>query len=174
VVDLLNSVGIGASVPVTQRPHKAGNSAKFEGKLKHACFRQICDKAEVDKAFEGVLENYHEQQLQEYSRYKNWRQSCYMEVHPTWNPQPPVNAKLCQAMDGLVNRAKEVFAEWYKELHGLQDVEVIVLNSFITKYIPVEGKAEFGKHVDGAKIDGSIVLALPTDEPHDWPGLQVS
>ena len=37
----------------------------------------------------------------------------------------------------------------------------------------MEGKSEFGKHIDGAKIDGSLILALPTDAPHDWPGLIV-
>ena len=47
------------------------------------------------------------------------------------------------------------------------------LNSFVTKYVPAEGKNEFGKHVDGVKVHGSLVLALPTDAENDWPGMLV-
>ena len=55
--------------------------------LKHVCKRQIIRLPVLHSAFVGVLKHYHEQQLQEYSRYKNWRQSCYMEVHKIWSPQ---------------------------------------------------------------------------------------
>ena len=55
--------------------------------LKHVCKRQIVDEKLLFESFQGVLQHYHEQQLQEYSRYKNWRQSCYMEVHKIWTPQ---------------------------------------------------------------------------------------
>ena len=73
-------------------------------------------------------------------------------------------------MEKIQEICKNAFTEWYKELHGLEEVKVTTLNAFVTKYIGKEsGKEEFGKHVDGAKVDGSLVLALPTDEPHDWP-----
>lgn len=55
--------------------------------LKHLCKRHIIPKEKLNKAFEGVRISYHEQKLKEYSRYKDWRQSCYMEVHKIWTPQ---------------------------------------------------------------------------------------
>lgn len=141
--------------------------------LKHVCKRHVIEEKRLASAFEGVLEHYHEQQLKEYSRYKDWRQSCYMEVHKVWTPQVPVTVTLFKSMEGVLNTAKDEFSRWYAAKNGLEQVQVETLNSFITKYIPVDGKAEFGKHIDGAKIDGSLILALPTDDPNDWPGLKV-
>ena len=142
-------------------------------KLRHALLPQLLPDAELAKAFAGVLAWHREQQLQEYSRYKNWTQSCYMEVHESWSPQVETVEPLRAAMAPLLAAAARAFGEWYKELYNLEQVEVVTLNSFVTKYVPVEGKNEFGKHVDSAKCDGSLVLALPTDEPHDWPGITV-
>jgi len=173
---VVSDAGFEAQVAKVMRP-KPGKS-KLAGSLRptkprHTCIRQGVPKGELEEAFGGVLKHYHEQQLQEYSRYKNWTQSCYMECHEQWSPQVPITEELRDVMLPLLDRAKEHFATWYKDLYGLNDVEVVTLNSFITKYIPVEGKDEFGKHVDSAKADGSLILALPTDEPHDWPGLKV-
>mmetsp|Transcript_22619 Transcript_22619/g.28867 ORF Transcript_22619/g.28867 Transcript_22619/m.28867 type:complete len:384 (+) Transcript_22619:31-1182(+) len=142
-------------------------------RLKHICVRQIIPKQLLEDSFEGVREHYRAQSLQEYSRYKNWTRSCYMETHPFLPPQVEVHKPLYECLKEVLDMGKLHFAAWYKELNNLDEVEVVTLNSFVTKYIPHPGKNEFGKHVDGAKIDGSLILALPTDEPHDWPGLLV-
>jgi len=142
-------------------------------KARHACLRGIVSREDLDEAFEGVKKHFHEQQLTEYSRYKNWTQSCYMECHDHWSPQVEVEEALRASMAKALEICGKTFGEWYKDLHGLKDVEVYTLNSFVTKYIPQPGKDEFGKHVDSAKVDGSLILALPTDKPHDWPGLIV-
>eukprot|EP00516_Mucochytrium_quahogii_P001863 CAMPEP_0203760656 /NCGR_PEP_ID=MMETSP0098-20131031/13910_1 /ASSEMBLY_ACC=CAM_ASM_000208 /TAXON_ID=96639 /ORGANISM=" , Strain NY0313808BC1" /LENGTH=306 /DNA_ID=CAMNT_0050654325 /DNA_START=209 /DNA_END=1126 /DNA_ORIENTATION=+ len=165
LVEAVESVGFDAKIIREEK--------KAKSKLRHACIRGVIRKEELDRAFVGVRASYHEQQLQEYSRYKNWTQSCYMECHPQWNPQVEITQPLFDSMAPLLEKCKVVFADWYKELHGLEEVEVITLNSFVTKYVPKEGKDEFGKHVDSAKVDGSLILSLPTDEPHDWPGLIV-
>ena len=39
--------------------------------------------------------------------------------------------------------------------------------------MPEKGKNEFGKHVDGIRVDGSLILALPTHIENDWPGIIV-
>ncbi len=96
-----------------------------------------------------------------------------MECDKKWTPKVDVNEKLFETMEAILEQVKNQFASWYKDRHGLNEVEVVTLNSFITKYIAKEGKDEFGKHVDSANIDGSAICALPTDDPHDWPGLVV-
>mmetsp|Transcript_17798 Transcript_17798/g.35172 ORF Transcript_17798/g.35172 Transcript_17798/m.35172 type:complete len:395 (+) Transcript_17798:466-1650(+) len=144
-----------------------------QDRMRHACIRDVIPQDEITQAFEGVKKYYHEQQLQEYSRYKNWTQSCYMECHEHWSPQVPVTEALRDAMKPALEQCRLRFKKWYEDLHGLKDAEVFALNSFITKYIPVKGKEEFGKHVDSAKADGSLILALPTDDPHDWPGIKI-
>lgn len=55
--------------------------------LSFVCQRQVVSERTLTTAFEGVKKHYHEQRLKEYSRYKDWRQSCYMEVHKVWTPQ---------------------------------------------------------------------------------------
>jgi len=142
-------------------------------RLKHACVQGIVPKELLMSSFEGVKKHYKSQQLMEYSRYKNWTRSCYMESHPFLPPQAKVTKPLYDSLKEILDIGKSHFAAWYKELNNLDEVEVITLNSFVTKYLPNPGENEFGKHVDGAKIDGSLILALPTDDPHDWPGLLV-
>jgi hypothetical protein len=147
---------------------------KCAPKPKHALIPDAVPMEELARAFEqGVLPYYREMQLPSYSRYETWTQSSYMEIHPRWTPQPPINAQMYAHLQGVQERCRRVFAQWYCDLHGLQEVEVTTLNSFVTKYVPATGKSEFGKHVDGARVHGSLVLALPTDEPHDWPGMLV-
>ena len=145
-------------------------------RFKHNLIPQAIEVNELNRVFqEGILKTYHEMQLPKYSRYENWKQSCYMQVHDRWNPKPEggVNVALYKHMENIQEKCRLLFMEWYMELHNLEEVEVIVLNSFITKYVAEKGKNEFGKHVDGAKVDGSLVLALPTDEENDWPGMLV-
>lgn len=174
LVDAVEATGFEAKALANpfRRRRELGDAAR-NSKPRHACLRGAVADGTLAQAFEGVQRHYHEQQLVEYSRYKNWTQSCYMECHGHWSPQVPVTQALADCMRPVLDQCRERFTEWYKELHGLEKVEVVALNSFITKYVPSEGKDEFGKHVDSAKTEGSLILALPTDDPHDWPGLKV-
>ena len=140
-------------------------------------------------SFRKLVQLYHEMPLPEYSRYKDWSRSCYMEVQEKWTPKTDVNEQLYMAMQEVLAIGKNEFSKWYCFKNNLEEVEVITLNSFVTKYIPVIGKNEFGKHVDGVRIDGSLILSLPEEldleqytdgqiqakirERHDWPGLMV-
>lgn len=151
------------------------------------CSRQVIAKEELLSRFQEIVQLYHEMPLPEYSRYKNWTQSCYLEVHERWTPKTDINESLYLVMKDILLQAKQAFQKWYCFKNNLEKVDVVTMNSFITKYIPVDGKREFGKHVDGAKIDGSLILALPEEldlesispelarkrERHNWPGLLV-
>ena len=39
------------------------------------------------------------------------------------------------------------------------------MNELVTRYRPKPDEAELKKHIDGANVDGSVILALPTDGP---------
>lgn len=143
-------------------------------KPKHALIVDAIPKDELQHVFEtGVLKCYAEMQLPQYSRYEKWTQSCYMEIDDKWTPRPEINQPLYESLKNVQEKCREMFAQWYADLYSLESVEVTTLNSFVTKYVPEEGKNEFGKHIDGIKVHGSLVLCLPTDEPNDWPGMLV-
>jgi hypothetical protein len=143
-------------------------------KPKHAIVVNAIPAKELNDAFEkGVLTCYSEMQLPSYSRYEKWTQSCYMEIDEKWTPRPTINVPLYESLKDIQEKCRLVFAQWYAELYSLESVEVTTLNSFVTKYVPEEGKNEFGKHIDGVKVQGSLVLCLPTDDPNDWPGMLV-
>lgn len=143
-------------------------------KPKHAVICGAVPEAELATAFEqGVLPYYAEMQLPSYSRYEAWTQSSYITTHPKWTPQPPINQDMFKHLAHVQERCRRIFAQWYADLHGLEQLEVITLNAFVTKYVASEGKNHFGKHVDGAKVMGSLVLALPTNEENDWAGMLV-
>jgi hypothetical protein len=142
--------------------------------FKHAVVTQAIPEVELNQVFNnGVLPCYAEMQLPSYSRYEKWTQSCYMEIDARWTPKPEINLPMFNALKEVQERCRLIFAQWYAELYSLESVEVTTLNSFVTKYVPQEGKNEFGKHIDGVKVHGSLVLCLPTDEPNDWPGMLV-
>merc|ERR1712118_550908 len=50
------------------------------------------------------------------------------------------------------------------------------MNAFVTRYRPIPDEDQLKRHIDGANVDGSVVLALPTDDPceggalHVWDG----
>ena len=108
------------------------------------------------------------------SRYKKWNISCYLRVWDGWTPRTESHMPLVRVMDPVLDRCNELFEAWYKKLHGLSDAEVIIMNSFVTRYrAGLEGEDQLKKHVDGRKVDGSLVLALPTDEPFEGGKLVV-
>ena len=108
-----------------------------------------------------------------YSRYKNWSISCYLRVWDGWTPRTGSHAPLVAVMDPILDEAQRLFTEWYKEYHGLAAVEVLLMNSFVTRYRPVNDEDQLKKHVDGRKVDGSLILDLPTDMPYEGGKLSV-
>lgn len=143
-------------------------------KPKHAVVVNAIPQKELQQVFEkGVLTCYSEMRLPSYSRYEKWTQSCYMEIDEKWTPRPAINVPLFESFREIQEKCRMIFGQWYADLYSLEQVEVTTLNSFVTKYVPEQGKNEFGKHIDGVKVQGSLVLCLPTDEPNDWPGMLV-
>merc|ERR1712113_1261573 len=65
------------------------------------------------------------------------------------------------------------FREWHCRRRALQSVEVSVMNAFVTRYRPIQEEDQLKKHIDGSNVDGSVVLALPTDDPFEGGALHV-
>merc|ERR1719401_2051186 len=76
-------------------------------------------------------------------------------------------------MTPIMDACTEAFATWYCKLRSLASVQVHVMNAFVTRYRAVHEEDQLKKHIDGAGVDGSVVLALPTDDPFEGGALHV-
>jgi len=144
----------------------------FNPLTKHAIFKNAVSPKYLRQIFPDMKRHWKPADLS-YGKYKRWNLSCYCEVWEGWTPKTPPHPPMAKTMEDTLSAAKEIFEKWYAERNGLEKVDVITMNSFVTRYSPAPGQDELGKHVDGRKVDGSLILALPTDEPFDWPGLKV-
>ena len=82
--------------------------------------------------------------------------------------QAPMVEALGDVMDLCVKR----FEEWYLDRFGRRRC-ASVMNAFVTRYRPTPDESELKKHIDGANVDGSVILALPTDDAFEGGGLRV-
>ena len=105
-------------------------------------------------------------------------------------PVPPSLPQVCRP---LLQRCNDLFSAWFERLHGAGSIQNLVrLQSFITRsaythstcsvmcrcmcnqlppgttlhalrYRPLPNENALLRHIDGAQVDGSVILALPTD-----------
>lgn len=103
---------------------------------------------------------------------KEWKISCYLEVMQGGIPCTNPNHELLKLFTPLLDACNDVFSHWYRQQHScnrptaisLGGIQVQRLMTFVTRYTPNPGEEALLKHVDGAgKVDGSVVVALPTD-----------
>lgn len=103
---------------------------------------------------------------------KEWKISCYLEVMQGGIPCTNPNLELLKLFTPLLDACNDAFSHWYRQQHtcnrpnatSLKDIHVHRLMTFVTRYTPNPGEQALLKHVDGAgKVDGSVVVALPTD-----------
>lgn len=114
-----------------------------------------------------------------------WRVSCYMEVsHDGGARQKHVkpSAEMLSACRPLLERCDAIFSDFYRSLHGKRSIRRLVrMQSFVTRYRPNPQEAGLLRHIDGANVDGSIILALtgadgsgaPIDVPFTGGGVTV-
>jgi len=81
---------------------------------------------------------------------------------------------LLDVMAPLLEQCNAQFTQWYESLHGKGSVPQLKrLQSFVTRYRPLPHENALLRHVDGAHVDGSVILALPTDSPFAGGGVTV-
>ena len=91
------------------------------------------------------------------------------------------SVELLELFSPLLRTCDVLFAEWYRQQHACNvgstsaaarasarataaGYDVKRQMTFITRYTPAKGEQALLKHIDGAgKVDGSVVVALPTD-----------
>ena len=174
----MKSVGEAKSSSVAVVPKIMTLRRKEKKYPRHAMVEGGISVDKLESMFPAIEANFDPAQLDYtetigYSRYKNWNISCYLRVWDGWTPRVPACMPLVNVMDPILDECIVKFAEWYKSLHGLAEVEVTIMNSFVTRYRPVNDQDQLKKHVDGRKVDGSVVLALPTRTPFQGGQLSV-
>lgn len=157
--------------------HQGGRKAAFG----HELLRHTIDPKRLDRLFPDIKASYVQQPLDygRNSRYgDNWRISCYLVVMENWKPKIMPHEPMLHCLSDVMYECVAKFEKWYSLLRGYRPgvVSFSVMNAFVTRYRPIHGEDELKKHIDGSNVDGSVILALPTDEPfeggelHVWDG----
>lgn len=144
--------------------------------LKHALVRAAISPALLEARFPRVKAAYVQQPLDygRNSRYGDkWKISCYLVVLEKWKPKIMPHAPMVDAMGDVMHACCRAFETWYVRRFGLVACDAAVMNCFLTRYRPRPDEDELRKHIDGANVDGSVVLALPTDAPFAGGALKV-
>ncbi|KAJ8601321.1 hypothetical protein CTAYLR_007224 [Chrysophaeum taylorii] len=148
--------------------------APKRARLRHALVRGALDGATLRAKFDAMQAAYAQQPLDygQHSRYGNkWRISCYLVVLERWKPKIQPHRPMVDCMDDVMRACVALFEAWYAA-HA-QPAKASVMNCFVTRYRPHADEDQLEKHVDGANVDGSVILALPTDDPFDGGALKV-
>jgi len=144
--------------------------------LRHELVPQTVAPSDLQALLPAVQEAYVQQPLDygRNSRYGDkWRISCYFVVMESWKPNILPHEPMVQCMDPIMHRCTEAFEKWYCQSHALASVDVHVMNGFVTRYRAVQTEDQLQKHIDGSNVDGSVILALPTDDPFEGGALHV-
>lgn len=86
-----------------------------------------------------------------------------------------VNPALLEVAEETLQACDALFVAWYEALHGkpIERAAPLRQQSFLTRYRPHRSEAGLLRHVDGAQVDGSIILALPTPTGFTGGGVKV-
>lgn len=131
---------------------------------------------DLEERFESMKEAYVQQPLDygRNSRYGDkWRISCYLVVLENWKPKIQPHPPMVECMGPVMDRCTDLFGKWYCGVKSLASVDVSVMNAFVTRYRPIHEEDQLKKHIDGSNVDGSVILALPTDDPFEGGELLV-
>eukprot|EP01062_Namystynia_karyoxenos_P068741 TRINITY_DN6374_c0_g1_i1.p2 TRINITY_DN6374_c0_g1~~TRINITY_DN6374_c0_g1_i1.p2 ORF type:complete len:401 (+),score=132.00 TRINITY_DN6374_c0_g1_i1:99-1205(+) len=126
--------------------------------------------------FDGVVENEYVHGTSEAPT--QWKASAYCDLDPemagAMQRNITVDKELREICDPLLRYCDERFVAFYERLHGRGAVKDLGrMQSFITRYRPVRGESGLLRHVDGAQVDGSAILALPTPTEFEAGGVTV-
>ena len=144
-------------------------------RLRHALVRGCVSPQLLHERFPRIKGAYTQQALDygKNSRYGDrWKISCYIVVLEKWKPKIMPHQPMVDALSDVVDMCCRRFEAWYLERFE-RARRASVMNAFVTRYRPKPDEAELKKHIDGANVDGSVILALPTDEPFQGGRLKV-
>lgn len=145
-------------------------------RLKHALVRGAIRPSLLAERFPAVKAAYVQQPLDygRNSRYGDkWKISCYLVVLEKWKPKIMPHEPMVRAMGDVMVACCRQYEKWYVGRFGVTSCAATVMNCFLTRYRPMPNEDELKRHIDGANVDGSVILALPTDEPFEGGRLKV-
>eukprot|EP00933_Yihiella_yeosuensis_P016133 TRINITY_DN13898_c2_g1_i1.p1 TRINITY_DN13898_c2_g1~~TRINITY_DN13898_c2_g1_i1.p1 ORF type:complete len:326 (+),score=66.06 TRINITY_DN13898_c2_g1_i1:60-1037(+) len=148
----------------------SGKSTAKGSRLRHELVKGGYSPEDLQARFSAMKEAYMQQPLDygRNSRYGDkWRISCYLVVMENWKPKIEAHEPMVQCMGDVMNSCCKSFEKWHCEKKGLKSVDVSVMNAFVTRYRPTAEEDQLKRHIDGANVDGSVILALPTDDPFE-------
>lgn len=164
LLDLLERTGNDSARPTRSPP------------LRHSLQKGGISPERLQALFPKILDAYVQQPL-DYgrgSRYSDkWKISCYLVVMEHWKPKIFPHAPMVECMAPVMSDCVDAFVKWYTDLKALESVEASVMNAFVTRYRPMPDEDQLEKHIDGANVDGSVVMAMPTDDPWEGGALHV-
>lgn len=106
-----------------------------------------------------------------------WKVSCYIDLaehRGAMQKGIEPSAAMREACADLLERCDDIFTAWYTSVHGEGSVRKLTRRqSFVTRYRPLPQQSGLLRHVDGADVDGSLILALTGEtgegDPIDIP-----
>ncbi|CAE7270281.1 rib4 [Symbiodinium sp. CCMP2456] len=175
---LLQDAKVLVSVLRDDALQKANSGAERGRAFAHELKKSAVDRQRLVNLFPDIKASYVQQPLDygRNSRYGDqWRISCYLVVMENWKPKILPHEPMLRCLGSVMSDCVDMFEDWYCQLKGyrLGSKKFEVMNAFVTRYRPVHGEDELQKHIDGANVDGSVILALPTDEPFEGGALHV-
>ncbi len=139
--------------------------------LRHTCIARAVDAAMLERAFDAIRDAFTPQQV-DYSNTaygkNHWKLSCFMQYSngvAAGSVDLAAGAPMLEVCGPILAACDAVFLPWWETLHPCPRGaarELVRLQSFVTRYRPSPDETHLPRHIDGANVDGSLVLGLPT------------
>lgn len=151
--------------------------------LRHAIVPGGVDVHKLEAAFDEIRSAFAPQQV-DYSNTayakNHWKLSCFMEYTngvAAGGIDLAAGQRMYRACADILQDCDACFLKWYDQLHprARDSTRTLVrMQSFVTRYLPTPDESHLPRHIDGADVDGSLVLGFPTySEFGDSGGLTV-
>lgn len=139
--------------------------------LRHAVVHNAVSHEKLEAAFDHIRAAFRPQQV-DYSNTAygkdHWNLSCFMQYTngvAAKKVDLEAGGPMRQVCEPILQDCDRVFLEWYEQLHPRPRGATRTLGrmqSFVTRYRPMPEETHLPRHIDGANVDGSLVLGLPT------------
>lgn len=139
--------------------------------LRHAIVKDGVAVSKLEAAFDDIRAAFAPQQV-DYSNTayakNHWNLSCFMQ-YTNGVAAGGINLAAGEPMfkvcESILADCDACFLEWFDKIHPrAKDAtrKLIRMQSFVTRYLPTPDESHLPRHIDGANVDGSLVLGLPT------------
>ena len=150
--------------------------------LRHSVIRGALDARLLEEVFDEIVSSFSPQQV-DYSNTTygkdHWNLSCFMQYTngvAAGKVDLRAGERLMTVCAPILAACDDVFLRWYETLHPKRKTasrSLLRLQSFVTRYRPNPDETHLPRHIDGANVDGSLVLGLPSHAGFGGGGLTV-